>query len=241
MNEHFRNYTPPIADKLKMQYEEALASEQRWENGLLITLRPENDLEHVAEGFGIFGRMQYTHPNLAGSVMKQEVLDMWYLHDGGEILAHDLTHSHPEYDLLRPKIKRKERAAIRLLTRGYIEDPVLRDYIRGLYARYENPAPTDREAHMAHLIDKIQAQRFGLEFVFNGRKMSKAQRMQQLNHNFELIIPPVRALMAAIEPPAQEELRDFIGDEMKQFVKHGYWKNEVGYYIQQAEELLVHE
>ncbi len=241
MNEHFRNYTPPISENLRMQYEEALALEQRWLNGLQITLRPENDLEHVAEGFAIFGQMQHTHPRLASSVNVQEFSDMFYLHDGGEIIAHDLTHSHPEYDLLRPKIKRRERAAIRFLTGEYIEDPVLRDYIRGLYTRYENPEPSDREAHMAHLIDKVQAQRFGLEYVFNGRRMSKAQRLQQLNHNFGLIIPPARSLLAAVEPPAQEELRDFVSNELKQFMRYGYWKSETEYYVRQAEELLIHE
>ena len=82
MNEHFRNYTPPIPDKLRMQYEDALAREQRWQNGLQVPLRPENDLEHVADGFAIFGQMQYTYPRLASSVNAREFYDMFYLHDG---------------------------------------------------------------------------------------------------------------------------------------------------------------
>ena len=137
-------------------------------------------LQHVRIRFGSCKRYasyfedighQFIH--IPSEVNFTTVSHMIYIHDAGE-MAGDLTHSHPNYDEVRPRVKRREVAAFRLLSRS-LEDEPTKTAVRDLYRRVHAKSPEDKEAQLTDYIDKVQAVRFGLINVFPPSTM-KIQR-----------------------------------------------------------------
>lgn len=240
MSERFYKYSPPIPKELKRDYEVALDSELRWLGGVQFSDREESDLAHVASMFGIHDENSYRYPSLFAEVDSEETHHMIYLHDAGEILAHDMSHTVPNYDALRQKRQRRESAAFRLLTKKYIHDIELRAYARKLFTRYETKSPDDKLAQYVQLLDKAQATRFGAVFVFPARKLrTQSERQQQANHIFELYIVPATHLSPLVSGGAQEELMEFMDNELLSLRKNGYHASEVDPYRKLMRETLI--
>lgn len=240
MSERFYQYNPPISKELKRDYETALDSELRWLGGVQFSDCPESDLAHVNSMFGIHDENSYKYPSLFSEVDSEETHHMIYLHDAGEILAHDMSHTVPNYDALRIKRQKREAAAFRLLTKNYIHDIELRTYARKLFTRYETKNPDDKISQYVQILDKVQATRFGAVFVFPARKLrTQSERQQQANHIFELHIGPATHLASLISEDAQEELMEFMDNELLTLRENGYRASEVDPYRKLMRETLV--
>lgn len=237
--ERFYKYGPPISAYQRHLYEQALENEKRWQEGWMTSDIEETDLDHTKGLFEIHGEMEYKAPNLFREVDFPETEHMFYVHDGGELGGLDLPHSAPDYDRRRPKIKRRERATFRMITRDYIDDPEVRKYARDIYRRYEEKDPSDKVAQYVQLIDKVQATRFGAVNVFPARKLrTKAERLQQLNHVYALLAQPAEKLFALVSSSSQEELYTFLDGELELFIANGYRRSEVDPYRKKMAQLL---
>ncbi len=231
MTERFSSYTPPISPDLRRKYEMALDGELRWQGGWQSSDKEESDLDHVKAIFDIHDEISFRYPALFSEVDSEEAPHMIYLHDGGEIGGLDLSHSVLNYDEIRKKTKKRERATFRLLTRMHIDDIELREYARQIYKRFEKKSPDDKTANYVQLIDKVQATRFGAVFVFPGRKLrTHDARNQQINHAFGLFVGPAKRLLPLLGREAQGELMEFMDQELSRFRSSGYRAPEVDFY-----------
>lgn len=237
--ERFYRYEPPIPADLRHLYEQALENEKRWQEGWMSSDAEETDFDHVKRLFEIHGEVEHKAPSLFREVDFAETEHMFYVHDGGELGGLDLPHSVPDYDSRRPKVKRRERATFRMITRDYIDDPEVRKYARDIYRRYEMKDPSDKVAQYVQLIDKVQATRFGAVNVFPARKLrTKAERLQQLNHIFGLLVVPGSNLFSLIGEDAKRELSSFLDRELFRLIENGYRTDEVDPYRRQMQEAL---
>lgn len=238
--ELIKGYCPPIPDELRVKYEEGLSQTMRWENGLLLPDIPESDLEHVGGMFEIRDEMAKRFIHIPNEVNFTTVGHMIYIHDGGEILTSDLSHSHPEYDILKPRLKRREIAAFRFMSRS-IEDEPTRILARELYRRAHEKAPNDKETQLADFIDKLQAVRFGLQHVFHGSTLKNShKRTIQLNHATTVLLKPAEAFVESLRSPhSKEEALRFIKGELEDFVRKGYRSSEISPYLQRVSSFSV--
>lgn len=225
-------YNPPIPDNLRITYEKFLAGIIRWENGTLSSSREENDLEHTRDMLIILEDMEHDCPNIAGEVDFTTVYPMAYIHDAGEIYAGDLAHTHPDYDNLKPQVKRREKAGFRLLTRA-LRDERTKHLARELYERVEQKSPTDKESQLVDLVDKIQAMRFGIKYVYPGdRIVDIRQRIVHLNRTANVLLKPAEALIYALESPySKREAVVFMRGELEHFTSYSYSYEEIQPYL----------
>lgn len=225
-------YSPPLPDDLRKAYEDGLASVPRWVSDWLPSKQPENDLEHVNRMLIILEEMPERFPHIADEVDFETTAHMIYIHDGGEILAGDLPHSHPDYNILKPQVKRRERLGFRWITRQ-ITDIELREYTRELYKRAEGKAPGDKEAQLTDLLDKTQAVRFGLTYVYNGRTIKGVrERSMHLNHSVTAFLNPAEMFIRSLtSEDARAEAVEFVKEEFTMFRKSGYSKRDLNPYI----------
>ncbi len=160
------------------------------------------------------------------------VSHMIYIHDAGEILAGDLTHSHPNYDEVRPRVKRREVAAFRLLSRS-LEDEPTKTAVRDLYRRVHAKSPEDKEAQLTDYIDKVQAVRFGLINVFPPSTMKNPERRRiQLNHTMTTLFKPANGLVNSLDSSySRAEAIGLIKEELRNFLVQGYKKHEIQPYL----------
>ena len=237
--ENLPTYRPPIPDRIRAQYEEGLSATLRWESGLLPSERKESDLEHTREMLIILEDIEQRCTILSSEINLTTVAHMIYVHDGGEILAGDLAHSHPDYLDLKPKVKKRELAAFRHLTRA-IDDEAIRFLARSLFKRAQTKAPDDKEAQLTDFIDKTQAVRFGLANVFPGRNLRNSQRRTvQLNHAINALLKPGISLVRALNSPySKTEVLGLIEEELRAFIPHGYREHEIQPYIEQLKTAL---
>lgn len=239
MNERFRNYNPPISRELRQKHEQALANEFRWLNGMQASEKPESDLEHIDDMFEKNHTVSTKYPNLHSQVSSDDLPHMIYIHDTGELIAHDLSHSVPDYELLKPKIKRQEAAAFRYLTREYISDIELRAYARLLHKRFELANPNDKTALWAKILDWAQATDFGSKYVFPARKLrTRAERQQEVNHIYGLQTAHSTNLIRLIDGNAQDELIEFLDEHFMMLRENGYRQDEVDPYRKQSRDVL---
>lgn len=229
-------YKPPITKDLQKQYEAALMGVQRWKGGLWREDISENDWDHVRDMFGVLSDINKSCPALSFEVNMEDVKHMIYLHDAGEIIVGDLTHNRDDYDVLYPRWKSKEHAAVRLTTKKIKDKEVMRK-TRNLYTRYTAKKTDDKEALLTDFIDKLQGLRFGFENVFNGKGMRRENREMQFNHAVELIIHPIKSLLQSVTPPSQSALRTFLQDELQRLSSFGY-RREAASYIKNLDIIL---
>jgi len=211
----------------------------RWENGIFPSDIPESDLEHVDGMLEVREEIANRFIHIPNEVNFTTVSHMIYIHDAGEILAGDLSHSHPNYDALKPKMKRREIAAFRLMSRD-IDDESIKILARELYKRIHDKSQVDKEAQLADFIDKAQAVRFGLANVFPGRNLRNSQRRTvQLNHAINALLKPGISLVRALNSPySKTEVLGLIEEELRAFIPHGYREHEIQPYIEQLKTAL---
>lgn len=172
-----------IPVNLRDKYECALAQVPRWQKGIVECTVEESDLDHVNSLLGLVTEIEFGYPDLSRAIDGGAVRDILYLHDAGEIIAKDLALSDPNYDNLRNQHKRKEKAGFRYMSREFIEDPILREEARRLYASYEDHPVDNKESLFAHFLDKVQATRFALDHVYVGDYQNNPEL--QINHEKE--------------------------------------------------------
>lgn len=145
-------YQPPISPDLQVLVKTGLENVHRWKNGLFSPLKEQNDWEHTMAMHDIADEIQLQYPSLSQEVEWNTTHDMIYIHDIGEIISDDLTHSHPQYELLKQRIKRREHAGFSWLAKTFAYSQ--RHELRRFYRR--TIAKKDREALMCDLIDKVE-------------------------------------------------------------------------------------
>lgn len=224
-------YNPPIPNNLRIKYEKHLAGIIRWESGTLSSIE-ENDLEHTKDMLIILEDIERDCTNIASEVDFTTVYPMAYIHDAGEICAGDLAHAHPNYDNLKPQVKRRERAGFKLLTRS-LSDEGTRNLVRQLYKRLEQKSPADKEAQLVDFVDKAQAVRFGIDYVCPGNRIVNVQdRTALLNRIVNVLLKPGEALVRALESPyAKKEALELIRKELERFTTKGYSTQEMQPYL----------
>lgn len=235
ISERLLNYNPPIPNNLRIEYENALAQTMRWEGGLLPSTKDESDLEHVDGMFKILNEVSESSVHIPREINLTTVKDMIYIHDAGETLTGDLAHTHPDFASLKPKIKRREMAAFRLLSRRIEERPI-RDLARHLYKRCEEKNPDDKEAQLTDFIDKAQAIRFAVKNVYPARTMKDSNRRAvHLNYSVNLLLKPSGFFYHSLKSPyAKEEAMVLITKELSSFLSGGYKKKEMEPYFNTA-------
>ncbi|OGK36845.1 hypothetical protein A3F03_00660 [Candidatus Roizmanbacteria bacterium RIFCSPHIGHO2_12_FULL_41_11] len=226
------NYRPPVSDSIRAEYERGLAKILRWENGFLPTSKKESDLDHVRDMLLILEDIQQRFMHIPNEVNFTTVSHMIYIHDAGEILAGDLAHTHPYYTDLKPKVKKREIAAFRLLSKS-LEDEATKTIARDLYRRVHGKSPDDKEARLTDFIDKAQAVRFGLINVFPAKNLKTSEkRKMQLNHAMTTILKPADGLVRSLESPySRIEAIELIEEELGNFLAQGYKKHEIQPYF----------
>lgn len=225
MNLAERYVRPEIPEDLRHAYEGALDRVPRWIGVLVESPKKESNLDHVDGLFNLLDDIQVDYPGLTGVFDLEVVEDMIYVHDGGEIISTDLVRSRPDYDLVKPRHKRKERLGYRFLTK-HIEDDELRAKALEVYQRYTDLDPNDPEALFTHLLDKIQAIRFGLKYVYNGievrdpalKELASKQALMSADLILEFAIP----LRNILSGDARTDLSALVQMELGEYRLNGF-------------------
>jgi 5'-deoxynucleotidase YfbR-like HD superfamily hydrolase len=226
-----RYLSPKLSSEQNDKYQGCLGKVIRWrtENGLLSTY-PESDLEHVDDMINIISEIEHRFPNLANAVNLEITREIIYFHDGGEILAGDVL-AGINNRLTDEQIKRdrEQRAVNALTSKRYIKDEELGQSIRDIYARYDNCRPeggaelNDREALLTHLIDKVQAVRFGIANVVkqkSGQEDGLCFSPKLCRQNIlKFTLPLLDALPTTA---SKRELISFLSEEFKCFKENGF-------------------
>lgn len=169
-----------VDDTTDAKYRLALARIPRWVvNGEILSKIPESNLNHIDGMAAIVNEIEENFPALTKCFDLETVREMVYFHDAGEIITGDEAISNENYAKNKERRWERERIAVGILTREpNVSDPLLRKKLRDIYARYNSCRPermielTDKESLFTHLVDKIQAGRFGLENVFDNHNSS---------------------------------------------------------------------
>lgn len=214
-----RTYTPPISPELNARYRDALAKVLRWQGGTLLAATEETNLGHVDSCLHISSKIEGENPYLAQDIDFAIVNDMIYLHDAGEIITEDLCLSRPDYDAVKNGHKRREKAAMRYLTR-HIDDPQTRRIVDQLARRYNQNSQTDPEALMTRLIDKIQALDFGLTHVYPSPKTNEEKvHVARAVRLIESVASPLSQIVSA---GAKRELSEVVSCQWFRIKSRGF-------------------
>lgn len=213
---------PQISPEVKSQYEEALSKIPRWKNALTPSTKEESDLDHVTGLFDLADEVKQAYPELAEVVDWTAIEDMIYIHDAGEIISGDYVISNPNPLMTKEKHKRRERLGFHYMNRKFIKDPYLRRKAAETYQRYIDCSPDDKEALLVHLLDKIQAIRFGLENVYNNKRSPSEKSLQHATFSVDLIFQFGIPLLDILEPVPKSNLASFIQVEFGRYRDAGY-------------------
>jgi 5'-deoxynucleotidase YfbR-like HD superfamily hydrolase len=224
-----RTFLNEIPADLKKGYEEHMDATPRWMNGAVRESRVlESDLDHTYGLLQIIDYIRKEFPVLCSEINMDKTEETAYVHDAGEIGVGDLALSNPNYNQIQAHWKHLEKAVFRKLTRDHISDPILRQKARYAYDRYvnyEKYKEHDMEDYkvglLVHLIDKVQAARFGERYVF--RAGIDPMIDPHLNGRTSLgkILEFTGPLLDTLSENAREELIEFVGREVKRFTQNG--------------------
>jgi 5'-deoxynucleotidase YfbR-like HD superfamily hydrolase len=172
MAERLANRVP---ETLKVLYKYHMRHINRWEGGPQRSLIPETNLDHVEAMHALAESVRSSYSTLAEKLDWDSIADMIDVHDGGEIGPGDLDRSDLEYENKVKRHKRREHLTFLFGSRR-IADPNLRNDVLTTYWRFIKPEPSDIESNFAHLLDKVQALRFGIDNVFEGGEQNPVSR-----------------------------------------------------------------
>lgn len=215
---------PEIPGEIRNSYEEAMSNVYRWKNALTQTTKEESDLEHVAGLFSLADEIRGYYPALAEGMDWEAIDDMIYLHDGGEPFPEvgDYVISNLNQATTKEVHKRRERLGFHWMARKYIKDGDLRKKAEKIYERYVNYSLEDKEALFVHLLDKIQAIRFGLRYVFNDRVLDRDKTLEHAAFSIELVTEYAAPLMKVLDGKMKSELSAFAQVEIGKYGRAGY-------------------
>lgn len=223
-------YKPPLRGENLQRYRENLTNISRWidKTGESVSRKPENSWEHTMGVLDIVDHEMSRFPALSKVLDLNAVRDMIWLHDGPEIIAGDHYMGSETFTKNYSRQKIRERAGARILLRG-ITDPGEKQDLEATFERYDKCAPDDAEAQFAHLIDKFQGTRFGLEHggIPSLRDpdlddLEEKRRKENATLSLTRIVHFATPLMALLDSPARDELQEFTTEEIERFREHGF-------------------
>src|SRR5258708_7960070 len=203
-----RSLQNPAVNKIRTQYEEGLKGELRYQTDYLpFTLhRQETLLEHVTDMLHMADEIERGCPALARIIDMSEVKDITYVHDAGEIhkRVRDLPLSDPGHKdpIEYANHKRKERAAVRLMTQ-FLPEPY-QTYVQTLSTRYQHDDPNDKEVLLTHWIHKVQA----TVYIRTHATFDGDQEDKYIEQSLEKLDEETKPLLITLtkHPEAREEM-----------------------------------
>ena len=224
-----REIFPKATQSLVDARERQAAITFRWivdDEGHTISRVPESLLDHTTGMQRIRRYAMRRFPVFTGNIDMIASGETMEVHDDGEMIVGDLALSRKD---VTPQIiarwKHREKAAFRLMTRDYLkDDPQLKQQARDAYQKYQVLDPNKPEDYkvglFAHLIDKVQASRFGMVNVFEHDSDEVNDcGMRSLKNILKFTYPLLEVLQ---DETAKAELVTFVTEEIKKFKKHGF-------------------
>ncbi len=202
--------------------EKAMSSVPRWKNGIVESRKKESNLEHVNSLHTLSEEVRGGYSALAKYFDWTAISNMIDVHDIGEIISTDLVRSRPDYLEVKAKHKRKERLGFVVLSRFHVEDDSLRQDVLNSYRRYTDLDPNDASALFTHLLDKIQAIRFGLTNVYNDKIVPIDLSLKQAAMSIDLILEFAKPLLEITQGEVREQTKAFVQAELERYRDNGF-------------------
>jgi hypothetical protein len=223
-----REIFPQAPASLVKTRKRVLAKTLRWiidDEGLTISRVTESLLGHYRSMHAIENEVRQRFPVFSNKIDMLASAETIEVHDDGEMIVGDLALSREIPDEDRVRWKHRERAAFRLMTRDYLGDePQLKQQVRTAYQRYQVLDPEKLEDYkiglFAHLVDKVQAARFGMVNVFKqGTEKPEENGIRSLENILKFTFPLLEVLP---DKAARTELVTFVTEEIERFGAHGF-------------------
>ncbi|MBI2421034.1 MAG: hypothetical protein HYV38_03045 [Candidatus Levybacteria bacterium] len=216
---HLRNRLPA---ELVTACEEQMAKIGRWKGGLVESKLPEFNLDHVNSLHFLASEVRESYPALSTFFDWDAITDMIDIHDVGEIISGDLVRSQGDYAEIKAKHKRKERLGFVVLANKYIKDETARAEVLATYRRYVDLDEHDPEALFTHLLDKIQAVRFGLSNVYNDKILPMNLSLIQATKSVDLIFEFATPLLKITSGRVRSDLFALVQVEIGRYRINGF-------------------
>lgn len=174
LSEETLQFLSPIEDKLKL-FLNCSKRIPRWQDHFYSKLTRslnDNDYDHILGMFEIDDEIK----KLGLKSINFSHIDLMVLfHDASEIVTGDVSLIHPpEMNDLCQTIKEIEPRVFPLILRQIdLKFSCHRRTFYNLYHRYQSrqKSPQDSESHLVKLIDLLQGDRFGLQYVYSKTKL----------------------------------------------------------------------
>lgn len=202
--------------------EKAMSGVPRWKGGIVESRKAESNLEHVNSLHALAEEVRKGYPALAQYFDWNAIGDMIDVHDIGEIISTDLVRSRPGYLEVKTKHKRKERLGFIMLSRFHIKDESLRHDAQNIYRRYVDLDSNDTSALFTHLLDKIQAIRFGLANVYNDKILPMDRSLTQATMSVDLIFEFAKPLLEITQGEVKNQISAFVQVELEKYRQNGF-------------------
>lgn len=210
---------PNVPPRLDYRYCRAMDLVFRWGKGVLTpSIMPESNLDHMRGMYEIVEEVKLNHPEIVRGMDLEAGGKMIYVHDGGEWKKGDLVLSREDHAEVREGWKQQEEQDFYEMIERLVRkrDPQLADEAIKYYRRYVHYDPNDKEAIFIHLLDKVQAVRFGTKYVYTTEHAwgkSEAHSSLGLDKLREFAV----SLSNTLDEPGREGLNTFIRSEIRVF------------------------
>lgn len=209
---------PGVPPRLDYRYCRGMDAVYRWEGSLTPSTMRESNVDHMRGMLQLLDEVIEKHPAITADMDIQAVRKMIYLHDMGELITGDLVLSRPDYEQVKTDWKKREEKGAHRLINKYLKKryPKLAGEAVHYYNRYTHYDRNDKEAIFTHLLDKVQAVRFGLRYVYSSEHAwgrSERHASQGLD-KFFLFANSLRAIMS---PKERKGLSTFVQEEIDNF------------------------
>jgi 5'-deoxynucleotidase YfbR-like HD superfamily hydrolase len=209
---------PGVPGDIDYRYSRGMDSVHRWEGSLTPSTMKESNLDHMRGMFELLDEIVETHPAIVTNMDLDAVRKMIYVHDAGELITGDLVLSRPDHAIVRDDWKRREEEGFHRLVERFVRKryPQLADEAVHYYNRYVHYEPNDKEAVFTHLLDKVQAVRFGNKYVYSSEyAWGKSEAHSSLGlDKFNFFADSLRAIM---DDEEADSLNVFVEGEIDNF------------------------
>lgn len=201
--------------------EKSMSDIPRWKGGLVKSRKEESNLEHVNSLHDLVKEVREGYPAFDKYFDWIAIENMIDVHDIGEMISTDLVRSRPDYLEVKARHKRKERLGFIILSK-HIEDNSLRQDVLNTYRKYLDLDPNDANALFTHLLDKIQAIRFGLVNVYNDKILPMDLSLEQAGMSVDLILEFAKPLLEITQGEVRNQVSIFVQVELEKYRHHGF-------------------
>lgn len=210
---------PNVPTRLDYRYCRAMDRVFRWGKGVLTpSIMPESNLDHMSGMYRLLDEIKLNHPEIVRGMDLPAVGKMIYVHDGGEWRKGDLVLSRTDHSEVVDDWKQGEEQDFYEMIERIVRkrDPQLAEEAIKYYRRYVHYDPNDKEAVFTHLLDKIQAVRFGIKYVYTTEHAwgkSEAHSSLGLDKLRKFAV----SLSKILDEPGRASLNTFIRSEIGVF------------------------